>query len=152
MISNIPARGFGPGASIAFVVARGFGIGAPVVVTAIGGTWTEPARGLIWSGPNMMTLVKRLDETNTVYAYDFANDAVVAGGDPLASVTSVTVAALEIGATVPTATGATISGTKVLVTVGRGQDDAIYLFTFLAVTAGGIKRVGLGKLNINDDQ
>jgi hypothetical protein len=34
MIANIPGRGFGPSASIPFVVTRGYSIGAVVIVTA----------------------------------------------------------------------------------------------------------------------
>lgn len=53
MILNIPGRGFGPGASVAFVVTRGYSIGEAVVSDELpdriwytsphATTWTAPA-------------------------------------------------------------------------------------------------------------
>ena len=135
--------------------------GAVIVVSGTwtepgrGIVWTDPTRGIVWSGPAMMTLVKRGGELKT-YAYDFLNDPVVIGGDPIESLEDYSVLTLgPTGATQPTVVDAPSfpgSGTRVFITLSGGQDDAKFEYTFRVNTVAGSILVGLGRLHVNDDQ
>ncbi len=115
--------------------------------------WIESTRSLVWNNPEPAmpaTLIERLGESGP-YAYDFANDAVIASGDTIASVTSViAVAQSPIGASLPAIGGSSISGTKVIVAITGTQDGTSYLIRFSIVTTAGWHRVGLGVLAINE--
>ncbi len=97
----------------------------------------------------MQTFIKRLDET-APYGYNFQNDPVISGGDPIASVVGVVVTALTPGATLPTLGTPSFSGMVASVNVSGGQDGSIYQFEWKVRTVGGFIRVGLGKLFVQD--
>jgi hypothetical protein len=138
-------------------------------------TWTEQTRGLVWSSapipaatspvtggfwsgegqPNIMNLTKRLSESAT-YAYDFKNDSVVAGGDSVASVSSVVSvfvapAPTSVNAVTNLTLGtATVSGTQVQLLISGGQEESQYQLTFTIATSSGKVRVGIGTMTITD--
>jgi hypothetical protein len=98
-----------------------------------------------------VTLVQRLGESGP-YVYDYANDAVISAGDPIASVVSVTpIPQNPANALLPTVGAISLSGTKVQVILTGTQDNATYLMRFVVLTAAGYVRVGLGILNVSEN-
>lgn len=102
---------------------------------------------------SVINLVKRSAES-APYGYDFVNDAVIAAGDTIASVTSVT--ATLIGSTPPGLADTLVlgsfsfSGTVVSLRVSGGLSGTQYEVEFRVLTAGGYTRVGLGQLSVDD--
>jgi hypothetical protein len=117
----------------------------------LAGVWTEATRGLVWGGPGVLKLIKRLDEVNATYAYDFVNDAAIAAGDSIASVLAVNQTTPGTIGVTPLTLGATsVSGTQVRLTISGGQENVTYQLEFKVLTVGGATRVGLGQMLVQD--
>ncbi len=117
-------------------------------------TWTEPDRGIEWSAPDMATLVKRAGETR-LYTMSMALLPEIAGGDTIASVTSILCTSVVSG---PGATSDLTLSSKAVTSnsqggqckIAGGTDGVTYLLTFTLLTAAGNTLVGIGYLYVDD--
>jgi hypothetical protein len=115
--------------------------------------WQEPERGLNWQAPAMTILVKRAAEVRQ-YVMDLSQLPEIAGGDTVASVTTILCTQASQGDATSDltlsskATSSSPQGAQCQ--VAGGVDGITYTLEFTVLTTAGWTLVGVGYLYVDD--
>ncbi len=113
--------------------------------------WVEPSRGITWSATTMTTLFMRPGEL-AFYTMDLSALPELVAGDTIASINSITLTPLTVGASALTLTNQAITANLkgVRVEIGGAVTEANYRVRVSVTTTAGLIKGGRGILVVND--